>query len=585
MGQPGGFVTNRAMVVQAQQLPHIHFTLPTFSTTSRTGLNTPEMESQPEDTEPKHATGVAPDHPLTLHPVSLPAFDHKSTEHPRPKFSSKSVPELISTLYLMTNVEATDTKSTREAALAVDVFKDGHPAFFEKHSPLLPNMIWFFVAKFDFNVSPQSLHVHDTFESPELAALRTRVVCSLVHQYEDMFVRFIPPAVRKSQIRDANQDILSHAEGVKMIRLGTTVLYWYLNDLYVTQTGIRERKDSWSPRRPLEDFARLEVPCRSIKMTIDYRSRFSLEDYGLSLTILEDAPPIPLALVSPSVQLEQYENSIIGFDDADNDINFSSKTQTRSLFLVPRALSSTKKNKDHDRHQPGNQNSQEKRIETALITPNNISNPSVQPQDQSQNQKRILQIIRQPIEGLVELPPLGEVDHLKILDQVIEMASTKYSERYGAFRQAKLNNPNTDLDPKCKLINSLNPKVILAFQNGIHDVEDLIRISGEPEKRDCPGIYLHILWKSDNVFLLYIGQSIVLMIGIPDHNSIRYRIRHPSMHYTIWDSSDDIKSLFVTLASFDKDSWSESQSQPQGFQGDPKEYMLNLLEMWMCCAF
>ena len=74
-----------------------------------------------------------------------------------------------------------------------------------------------------------------------------------------------------------------------------------------------------------------------------------------------------------------------------------------------------------------------------------------------------------------------------------------YSERYGALLKTNLNNPDVNIDLRYKIISSLNPKVIVAFQNGIHNVEDLIQIGGELDKLDCPGVYLHISWKSGKV--------------------------------------------------------------------------------------
>lgn len=114
--------------------------LPRFSLASLPSLTILKIHDQLEDIETKHPAGVAPDHPPTRYPMSMPAFSHKSTQHPHPKFPSESVFESISTLYLMVNVEATGTKFAREASLAIEIFKDGHPALFEKHSPLLSDM-------------------------------------------------------------------------------------------------------------------------------------------------------------------------------------------------------------------------------------------------------------------------------------------------------------------------------------------------------------------------------------------------------------------------------------------------------------
>ena len=111
-----------------------------------------------------------------------------------------------------------------------------------------------------------------------------------------MFVRLVSPGVHKSQMRDANLDIFPRAEGVMMIRLGKTILYWYLKDFYVARVGIRQRKDSQTQKRTLEELAKFEIPRRCIKTTIDYRSHFSLEDLGLSLAILANTPVPPPTL-------------------------------------------------------------------------------------------------------------------------------------------------------------------------------------------------------------------------------------------------------------------------------------------------
>lgn len=541
------------------------------------------------DVNSKHPLRETPENLADLSPVAMATLGHNSRQRPQPRFYPDPTLEAlnsIETLYLMANFEATDAKIAREATLAVEVFKDGHPMFFEKHSPLLRDMVWFFIAKFDFNIASESLPVHNTFESAKVATLRTQVVCSFIHQFEDLFMHVVPSHRCATQVRDANRDIFPRGDGVKMIRLGTTILYWYLKDLYVTYTGIRERKDNRTPRRSLKDSATLEASRRSIKTTIDYRSRFYMEDYGLSLTVLADTPPISPNFRPPLVRMYQCDKSVIGFDDADIDINLSKNSLRRSLAIEPRVLASSKKSRHHDQIRAEDQNQQEERIETTSAPSEELSDFIVHPQKQSRHRDRISNIIEQPVERLAELPSLGRVDYIKILDEVIEMAKTKYSERYGAFFSATIQTSGTRSDLVPKLISSLSPKVMTALQNGICNVEDLIQIGGDPDRLDCrPVVYLHILWKSDRVFWLYIGQSLIPKARISDHNSIRYRIRHPSLHYAVWDSLDDIKSMFVTLASFDKDSWPESQSQSQVFEGDPNEYMLNLLEMWMCCAF
>lgn len=54
-------------------------------------------------------------------------------------------------------------------------------------------------------------------------------------------------------------------------------------------------------------------------------------------------------------------------------------------------------------------------------------------------------------------------------------------------------------------------------------------------------------------------------------------------HYHVWNSLENVGSLFVKLASFDDTTWQETQTQ--GFKGQPLAYLLNFSEMWLCCAF
>lgn len=60
-----------------------------------------------------------------------------------------------------------DQLSTQEATLTVEVFNDGCLIFFQKHSPLLQKMIWFFISRFHFNTASESLPAHNTgLDSP-----------------------------------------------------------------------------------------------------------------------------------------------------------------------------------------------------------------------------------------------------------------------------------------------------------------------------------------------------------------------------------------------------------------------------------
>lgn len=75
------------------------------------------------------------------------------------------------------------------------------------------------------------------------------------------------------------------------------------------------------------------------------------------------------------------------------------------------------------------------------------------------------------------------------------------------------------------------------------------------------------------MFWLYIGQASDFSDRMKNHNDPLRRYRNPSLHYHIWDSIDDIKSVFVTLATYKKPQCVEDQ------------LILNLGEMWMCLIF
>ena len=89
-----------------------------------------------------------------------------------------------------------------------------------------------------------------------------------------------------------------------------------------------------------------------------------------------------------------------------------------------------------------------------------------------------------------------------------------------------------------------------------------------------PGICLHIIWKKHNLnqFWLYVGQASDLSQRIRSHNDPDYRQNHPCLHYHVWNSREDIESIFVTLATF------------ESVTSEFRHYILNLGEMWMACT-
>ncbi|KAF7125197.1 hypothetical protein CNMCM5793_001306 [Aspergillus hiratsukae] len=62
---------------------------------------------------------------------------------------------------------------------------------------------------------------------------------------------------------------------------------------------------------------------------------------------------------------------------------------------------------------------------------------------------------------------------------------------------------------------------------------------------------------------------------ITKHRDKRYRLKHPSLHYHVWDSREGMQSQFVILAYMDLETPLSRTSQ----------CLLNLLEMWMACIF
>src|SRR5437016_384926 len=61
---------------------------------------------------------------------------------------------------------------------------------------------------------------------------------------------------------------------------------------------------------------------------------------------------------------------------------------------------------------------------------------------------------------------------------------------------------------------------------------------------------MHILWNRSNMeqFWLYVGQAVKLHQRIANHKDQKYRNHHPSLHYSVWDTAEDMESVFVTLA-------------------------------------
>ncbi|KAJ5612829.1 hypothetical protein N7510_006023 [Penicillium lagena] len=120
---------------------------------------------------------------------------------------------------------------------------------------------------------------------------------------------------------------------------------------------------------------------------------------------------------------------------------------------------------------------------------------------------------------------------------------------------------------------SLNPAVKVSCEEGKFDLGR--QVFSEPETSANGGIYLHILWKESDLttFWLYIGQASKFCDRILKHNDPRFRYRFPSLHYKVWDSAEEMKSKFVTLASLIPPECRQTQ------------LVFNLAEMWLCLIF
>ncbi|KAE8418752.1 hypothetical protein BDV36DRAFT_294798 [Aspergillus pseudocaelatus] len=185
----------------------------------------------------------------------------------------------------------------------------------------------------------------------------------------------------------------------------------------------------------------------------------------------------------------------------------------------------------------------------------------------------------------LQLQNIGPVNRALILKQLISKTAERYEERYasildtddiGAILEQRLNSTVRDI---CKNGEFTLSKYIARFftLSGIFLMKgnSLIAIGQNPENLSICGVYLHILWRRSNPqkFWLYVGQAAELRERIRTHNDIYRRKRNPSLHYHVWDSSEDMESVFVTLGTSEKPTSAKTQ------------LLLNLLEMWMALVF
>ncbi|OQE14386.1 hypothetical protein PENFLA_c038G10811 [Penicillium flavigenum] len=178
--------------------------------------------------------------------------------------------------------------------------------------------------------------------------------------------------------------------------------------------------------------------------------------------------------------------------------------------------------------------------------------------------------------GVLLPPPLDltPVDRWQVLAYLLQKVEEFHSHRYG-----EVLGHHSTVAIGAKLENILTPGVRLVSDNGLFSLEGLRSIGGDT-KTTAAGVYLHIIWPPDDPqrFWLYVGQAMNLKRRIADHNDKLYRRKHPSLHYHVWDSREDMCSQFVVLATFNYET--EGQNLPRSHQ-----CLLNLLEMWMACLF
>ena len=67
----------------------------------------------------------------------------------------------------------------------------------------------------------------------------------------------------------------------------------------------------------------------------------------------------------------------------------------------------------------------------------------------------------------------------------------------------------------------------------------------------------------------------VLVVRIATHNDKGHRQANPSLHYHIWDSANELESVFVILAKH----YITQNASPDD------RFIFNFQEMWMACIF
>ncbi len=92
-----------------------------------------------------------------------------------------------------------------------------------------------------------------------------------------------------------------------------------------------------------------------------------------------------------------------------------------------------------------------------------------------------------------------------------------------------------------------------------------------------PGIYMHIICR-DGQIRLYIGQAVNLSKRITEHQNIKQRKLHPSLHYSALDGAE--WDQFVILAA-----WSTLPDMTNPEIKEETYLLLSLTETWCCFLF
>ncbi|KAJ5256950.1 hypothetical protein N7478_013054 [Penicillium angulare] len=142
---------------------------------------------------------------------------------------------------------------------------------------------------------------------------------------------------------------------------------------------------------------------------------------------------------------------------------------------------------------------------------------------------------------------IGPLPRDEIVQITISIADVQYGQRYGGFIDG-----TSGLSEQ--IVEVLTPSAVSVLCLPSISVEDLMRIE---EIRDCDrdaGVYLHILKRYvDQVkhFYLYAGQADDLYERMSQHKTPSFRLRHPSLHCSVWESIltnwTDVESRFVKI--------------------------------------